>query len=177
MKTYKEKFSELLEASEPIIFDKKFIKNLEDYIFKNDTKYLKYITKNKSKIPGMFQSPNTFYRGMMLEDTVIESIKSGKPLKLKTESSWTTNQKVAEQFISDLSKQTKAKSKTNKGVIFKKVFTKEVILDIQSLIGYLDGVGKLDDFDDITKDSAIKESEVLIDKNISLTKKDILKVK
>jgi hypothetical protein len=38
------------------------------------------------------------------------------------------------------------------------------------------GMGKLKEFDPLVLDSALKEKEVIVDKNIKLSKKDIYKV-
>jgi len=162
-----------IEEKEYVIYDAKFIKNIEEFVFKNDKKYLRNIAKVKSKIPIMFRKPQVLYRGMKLSLAVIQDIQEGKNLILDDFSSWTKDAKMAERFISDRSK---AMKETGTGVVFKKKFDKKIILDIQGLIMFLDGSGRIDDFDEGTKDDAIEEAEVIVDKGIKLSKKDIFKI-
>jgi len=157
-----------------VFLEDKFIKNVENFIFKNDKKYLDYIAKYKNKIPSMFKSPNTLYRGMILSNEIFDKIENG--YKIKDYSSWTSDANIAKKFITD--KKYKIKNEKGNKVIFKKIMSNEIILDIFSYILYLDNIGKLDEveFDELTKDSALKEKEFICDKDIVLRKDNIFKI-
>lgn len=161
-----------------IILQKDFLKNVENYIFKNDKKYAKALASKKSSIPANFRKQQYLYRGMILDDSIIESIKGGTPLKLGEITSWTTDQRVAERFVKDASKIVRNKS-NGRGVIFKKnISSAKIILDIQNYLLFMDISGILDemDFDDSTKEMGLEEFEVLVDGGISLSKVDILRI-
>jgi len=161
-----------------IIMQREFLKNVENYIFKNDKRYAKAIQSKKNQIPVNFRSPRYLYRGMILDESIIDSIKSGQPLKLTDITSWTTDPKLSERFVSDSSKIVKSKG-NGTGVIFKKNFSSQkIILDIQNYLLFMDVTGILDEvgFDDSTKEMGLEEFEVLVDGNVSLSRNDIFKI-
>jgi len=161
---------------ENIVMNDDFIKNVEDFVFKNDKKYLLSIAKNKNKIPAMFKNPNVLYRGMILDKKIFDVLNNKENFKLEDYSSWTLDKNMAVSFVNDKTK--KISNKKGVKVIFKKRMSKEIILDVFSYIMYLEMVGKLDEvgFDETTKDSALKEKEFICDKNIVLKYKDIDKI-
>ncbi|AGR47801.1 hypothetical protein PHIM7_110 [Sinorhizobium phage phiM7] len=162
-----------------IIEDKAFVKNVENYIFKNDKRFAQALAAKKSQIPVQFRTSRYLFRGMILPQSLVDSIQKGNEnLKLEEITSWTTDQKIAERFVSDKSKIVK-NSADGVGVIFKKKIPDSgIILDIQNYVLFMDIMGLLAmyDFDDSTKDMGLEEFEVLVDSGVVLSKADITKV-
>jgi len=153
----------------------KATKAIENYVFKNDKKYALEIKKNVKGIPDNFRKGGTFFRGMVLDAGTVVSIQNGKPLELSAPSSWTDNQKLAERFVTDAKKRTATKDGV--GVVFKKrIPDPKVIVNVYSFVLFFDNMGMLGDFDELTKQDALDEFEILCDKGIKLTDTDILKV-
>lgn len=159
-----------------IFLEDKFIKAIEDYVFKNDPKYLKVVLSSKNKIPSMFKQGGIVYRGMFLTDNDLQLIKDNK-FKLKNISSWSSDLKIAQRFILDKSKITNAKG-NNKILLRKNIDSSNIIIDIYQYILYLNGIGKLDEigFDELTTEDALEEREKIVDKNLLITKQDIYKI-
>lgn len=163
-----------------IFDDPKFFTALEQFVFTNDKKFAGQLSKFKSKIPGMFRSaPSPIFRGMVLPKSLVFDIENGENLVLNDYSSWTDNEKMAIKFVNDPSKRvTGPKKKEMVGVIFKKIISSsKIIVKIQALAMYLHSVGKLDEFgfDELNAEMAMEEAEILCDKGIALSKKDIFK--
>lgn len=164
-----------------IVDDRSFIKSVENFIFKNDQKYAEEIAAKKSQIPVMFKTKMELYRGMILDKDLVEAIQNGySGFTLKNITSWTSNIKMAERFINDPSKRLKYNVEDNKiGVIFKKKFVEtQIILNIQNFVMFMDFSNKLKEFnfDVSTKEMAFEEAEVLVDKNIKLSRANIMKI-
>lgn len=159
--------------------DKTFIKNVEDYVFKNDKKFAIAIASKKSLIPLQFRTSRMLYRGMILDEMMVEALKNGyNKFELKEITSWTMDQRIAERFVSDKSKIVKA-NPSGVGVVFKKKIPDgKIILDIQNFLMTLDIMGILDEFrfDDSTKEMGLEEQEVLVDKGVVLKYQDIAKI-
>lgn len=158
----------------PIIGDQKFIKVLDDWLFKNDQASATWLLRNKMGIPEMFRNHSGFlYRGMFIEPELFQEI-SEKGIAMKTLSSWTTEEKVARRFATDATA-SGSKAKGNIRIIIKKkVSVAKQILNIQKLIEFM-GTNQMISLglDDLSADSALKEFEVLCDKGIKITSKDI----
>lgn len=161
-----------------IVLQKPFVKDVENYVFKNDQKYAKSIALKKNSIPKHFRSTQTLYRGMILSEELVKAIQNGYAgFKLDAISSWTTDKSMAEKFAFDKSKITKGGNGV--GVIFRKRITEaKIILNLKDYVSFLyfSDLLKEYNFDESTKDMALEESEVLVDKGISLKKIDMLKV-
>jgi hypothetical protein len=166
----KEHFQLLKEKEEQVIFETKFIKAVEDYVFKNESKYLNYVIKSKSKIHKQFLKSGTYYRGMILDEKSYELLQNNK-LKFNDISSWSTDLKIAKNFVTSSKFITKGK-KGKKVILKKKISSKDVILNIYDYVLFMYSSGKLDDFDEVTLDSALKEKETIINK-IDINKKDL----
>lgn len=172
MKTFKEFITE----SNNVFLSKEFVKNVENYIFKNDQKYAKYLAKYKKEIPDMFKFSGILYRGYVLTSEDIDKIKNGENLEESKISSWTSSEKMAERFIKDNKKSVK---KAGGGIVFKKkINAKDVIINLQGYVMFLDTSGKLDEFefDELNAEMAYEECEVLCDGKFKLTKKDIHRI-
>ena len=62
-----------------IIGKPEFVKNLDDWLFKNDQKNAAWIASNKSGIPPMFQQyTKPLYRGMKVNSEFMELAKKRK---------------------------------------------------------------------------------------------------
>ena len=140
------------------IVSKEFVETLDDWLFKNEKKYANVLKKNKNEIPQMFRTVNNvLYRGMVVsrEDAILFREKG---IDFKEVTSWTHNRNVAEAFVKDSKYKT-----TNKGgigvIISMKIPSNKVILDIFNYVLFSGGTG----LDDLSKDSAFKEQEVLVD--------------
>ena len=159
--------------------EKAFVKSVENYIFKNDKKYTKEIAAKRTQIPLQFRTSRYLFRGMILDESFVGAIQNGyDKFILDDITSWTTDQRIAERFVSDKSKIVK-NNPTGIGVVFKKkISDSKIILDIQNYVLFLDVMGMLKDFgfDESTKDMGLEEFEVLVDKGINLRKGDIFKV-
>jgi hypothetical protein len=162
-----------------IIEDKNFVKNVENYIFRNEKKFAIPIARVRTQIPVQFRASKPLYRGMILDKDFVKGMQmDGTKLVLEEITSWTTDQRIAERFVFDKSKIIRDMP-NGVGVIFKqKIPDSKVILDIQGFCFFMDAVGLLDQFgfDDSTKDMGIEEAEVLVDQGITLSRSDIIKV-
>ncbi len=151
-----------------IIQDKQFIKSIEKYVFSNDKKSFDYIIRNRSKIPQTFRKGGILYRGMTLENF--------NNLRFDSPTSWSTNPKMAEKLISSGNMFGIKQSQGNKIIFKKRIPDSKVLVNISNLIMFLDSSMLLEDFDPATKEIAFEESEVLVDRGIFLSEKDIFKV-
>lgn len=152
-----------------VVFDKNFVKSVENFVFKNEKKYSAEIAKQKANIPAMFRTGGVFYRGMVLQDV--------ETLTLSDISSWTTDLKMATRFATDASK--RVKDTPGQAYIFKKnIPANKVILNIANYVGFLNNSFALDqfNFDESTLEMALEEAEVLVEKGIKLVKSDIYKI-
>ena len=170
MKSFIQFFTEKSFAD---ILTDEFLTNLEQFIFTNDKKYLKFFSKLKSFIPDMFMPKGYLYRGMILSKADYEKLNNAGII-LKDYSSWTDKKDISKSFVVSPKKRIGKISKDSVGVIFKKKFKKkDVVLPIYSLVLYLNGIGKLDDMDELNKEMAMDEHETVINKGIKLTSNDI----
>lgn len=151
-----------------------FIKNLDDWLFKNDQKNAAWINTNKAKIPPTFQQyTKPLYRGMKVNSEFMELVKDNK-LTFKNFTSWSKSEKVAKGFVND-PKYSIAGSDSNIKILIKKTIpNSKMILDIHSLVMFM-GVDQLEmlGLDALSGDSAMKEEEILIDKGIKISIKDV----
>lgn len=145
-----------------------FWKALSKWLEHSDQNAASHIRGQRSTIPYPFRSySKTLYRGTIISEEELE-----KGFTIKTFTSWSKDQKMAKNFITD-SKFSITKN-TGTKVLLSKVFTSHVLLDIHSLALFY-GTKQLLEFgvDDLAIDSALKEQEVLLDKNIKISQKDI----
>lgn len=150
----------------------KFNENLDDWLFKNDQKNAEWLFKNKNKIPKTFRSySKTLYRGMTINAEFLKDVYTGK-MKFNNHTSWTKDIKIAEKFVND-PKYSIAK-KGVKIIIQKKIPNNMQILDIHNYVLFT-GIDQLElaGIDELSLDSAIKEQEILICKNLKIDKNDI----
>jgi len=158
-----------------VIKDPKFIKAVEQFVFTNDQKYISEIAK--FGIPANFKSNSgPMFRGMILDQSVLDKLEKGGKFKLDGYSSWTNNERMAIDFVKDPKKKI-AKAK-GIGVIFKKKLPpNKVLLNIQSLFQFWDSMGMMDDLgiDELNAEMGLAEGETLCDRGLVLVKKDILK--
>jgi len=157
-------------------FNAKLVKAVENWIFKNDKKYINTIASYKKIIPQPFKTGGNYYRAMVLPQTIIDDLTNGKSLLLKNYSSWTDTEQRASKFLTDKSKST-TKNKGVKIIFKKKLTTKDTILNIQAYITYMYSSSMLDnyDFDELTTEMGMEEGEIIADKGITLTNKNIHK--
>ena len=157
-----------------IIGKPEFVKNLDDWLFKNDQKNAAWIASNKSGIPPMFQQyTKPLYRGMKVNSEFMELAKNGK-LTFKSFTSWSKSEKIAKGFVND-PKYSIAGSDSNIKILIKKtVPSSAMILDIHSFVMFM-GVDQLEmlGLDALSADSAVKEEEILINKGVKISIKDI----
>lgn len=82
---------------------------------------------------------------------------------------------VAEKFLKEWFAGTGKSG--GKGIIFKKnIPSSKVVVNVHALIVMLEFAHSLDGFDEIAKDSAMKEFEILVDSPLEISKKDIYKI-
>lgn len=152
--------------------DSEFIKVLDDWLFKNEKKFAESLKKQIGKVPQHFrQYTKPLYRGMIVEPDFLNAVAAGK-LTFKDITSWTKSEKIALGFIND----TKFKTTNKAGIkvmLTKKIPANKIILDIHNIVLFTGGIG----LDELSIDSAFAEEEVLVDKGIKITKKDIMVVK
>lgn len=162
-------FKEVLqESGGNFIMSDEFIKNVDDWLFKNDQKNAQYLSKNKSKVPDMFRKPRgVLYRGMIVDQSFIDDVNEGK-MKFDNITSWSTDRNVAVNFVTDKRFMTTKKSGI-KIIITKKIPASKIILDIYNYALFV-GDTKLNE---MNFDSAMKEKEVLVDKGVNILQKDI----
>lgn len=156
-----------------IIGDTKFISNLDDWLFKNSQENADWIYKNKNGIPDMFRNyTKPLYRGMTVDSSFLSDVESGK-MKFKAHSSWSKSKDAAKKFVNDPAFKISSKDGV-KILIEKKIGKSQQILDIHSLVMFM-GEPQLTmlGMDGMNVDSAFKEQEVLVAKNILITMKDI----
>lgn len=162
------------------IASEKFVKLIENWVFKNDKKFAEEIKMLKGQIPATLRKGAFLYRGMTLSEDMIEAIKNGyDKFKMDGITSWTHNEKVAERFVKDTTKSVSKDKLFGKGIIFKKRITDtQIILDVYNYLVMMDMMGILSqyDFDELTKEDGLDEFEVLVDKGITLKKADIFKI-
>jgi hypothetical protein len=159
-----------------VIRDPKFVKAVEQFVFTNDRKYIAEIAK--FKIPANFRScTSPLFRGMVLSDDIMSSLKDGGSFKINNYSSWSSSEDMAIRFTTDPKKRLK-KKKGVRLVCKKKISDSKIILNIQAMFLLLSGMSMLDDLgvDELTAEMGIEEAEVLCDKGIVLKHKDILKM-
>ena len=152
-----------------------FIKNLDEWLFKNDQKYADFLYRNKSNIPQYFRSyAKPLYRGMSVNADFVNTLLT-KGVTFDKHTSWTQDQKMAEKFANDPAFSTGKTSGETKILIKKGIPATSIILDIYGFVNYM-GVGQLGmlGFDETSLDSAMKEKEVLISKGVKITKSNVV---
>ena len=157
-----------------IIGTEDFNKNLDNWLFKNDQKNAEWLLKNKDKIPTNFKSfSGTLYRGMIVDHEFIKIVESGK-MKFLACTSWTKDIKIARQFAFN-KKYSISKNAGINIILSKKITDNSQIIDIESFVLFM-GIDQLEmmGFDEMNLDSAVKEQEVLISKNLKINKKDLM---
>jgi len=71
----KEIICEVINESENNIFDVKLVKAIENWVFKNDKKYINIIAKYQKNLPNTFKTVSTLYRAMILPQSIIDELK------------------------------------------------------------------------------------------------------
>jgi len=160
--------------NENIILNNKFIENIENYIYKNNPKDLKFVLSNKGKIPKQFKKSGIYYRGMIVSQEDLDNIKDNKFI-LDNISSWTSDLSIAKKFITNHKYRIKDKNGI-KLILKKKIQSNNVLFNIYDYIIYMDVVGNLDKFDEIARESAIDEKETLINTGLQINYNDIFKI-
>jgi adenylate kinase family enzyme len=169
MKTFKAYLEE-----NNIVYDKTFIKHLDEWLLKSDQKNAEYLFQNMSKVPSIFRSYSKFlYRGMTIDQDRYD-LMIDKGYITTSHRSWSKNESVAKKFADDpLIIRGKSTAKKLKIMIKKKINKKYQILDIHSLCNFIGEDQMIElGLDEMNFDSAFKEEEVLIAKGIKITKKD-----
>lgn len=163
-----------------VVLEKKFIKDVEMYVFKNDKKYVNSIKTKLYQIPAQFRKGGMFYRGMVLDPDLVDAItkQSYKDFVLEDITSWTTDENMARRFVSDQSKMVREQRK-GVGVIFKqKIPDSKVILNLHDycMFIFFSGIAAENDFDELNMEMALEEKEVLVDAGIRLLKANVHKI-
>jgi len=165
----------LLEMA--VFKDPKLIKAVEKFVFTNDQKYIGTISK--FKIPNNFKTCTVpLFRGMFLDNSIVDDLKGGGSLTISNYTSWTIHEKMAMAFVKDSKKRVGGKASGVGIVCKKKIPDSKVVLNIQSLFMFLENMGMLDQFgiDPLTAEMGVEEGEVLCDKGLVLTKRDIHRI-
>lgn len=157
-----------------MINQRDFSKLVEDWVFKNEPRYALEIAKHIKDIPAVFKRSAMLYRGMILDNDLIESIKKGYPLTTRAPSSWSSDLNEARRFITDPKTMVARRDPTKTGVIFrKKLSENQIILNIDAF-ALLFGKDELG-FDELTYQMAVKERETLAKAGLKLSRNDIYK--
>ena len=152
--------------------DSELLKALDDWLFKNEKKYAEAIKKKKAIIPDHFKKyTKELYRGMVVDADFLKLV-SERKMTFKDITSWSKSEKMALAFIKDKRYKISVKSGVNI-LITKKIPPSKIILDIHNLVMFTGGIG----LDELSVDSAFKEQEILVDKGIKITEKDITVLK
>ena len=145
-----------------------FIKKLDAWLDVSDQKDAASLDLMKGQFPVMFRTySKPLYRGMVIK----EDPKKGFTISGYT--SWSKDKNIAIKFLNDPKYKFGTRTGT-KVLLTKKFTTNDIILDIHALAWFL-GENKLIELgiDDLAADSALKEQEVLITKNIKISPKEI----
>ena len=115
---------------------------------------------------------------MSVSDDVLDILDTGV-FVFKKHTSWTKDKKIAEKFVNDpaFSIYSRASDKKTKIMVEIKPVTSKVILDIDSFVTIF-GESQLAllGYDDSAMDSAFKEKEVLMQKNLKIPKTSYKKI-
>jgi hypothetical protein len=148
-----------------------FSQMLEKWVEKNDQAAASKLNSNKAKFPPILRPAGQYYRGMQVDSNFIEKLKVG--VKFDKFSSWSFDPSLAKKFATDPAYRIGSSSKSIKILINKKFTSQQVVLNVYSVCAMNSFVLLSHGFDEIAMDSAMKESEVLINKGVTITLKDV----
>ena len=156
-----------------IIQKEEFRDNLSNWLFRNNQESAEYLFKNKEKIPSVFRNSKTkLYRGLAVSEEVIRLLEDNK-FVTKKHTSWTKSENIAKKFITDPKYQIadKKDDKLIKIILYKTITPNMQVLDIDSFVLFM-GMQQLEflGYDHIDLDSATTEQEVLIAKELKISK-------
>lgn len=158
-----------------IIQKEDFRDNLSNWLFRNNQEAADYLFKNKEKIPAMFRNTKTkLYRGISVSEEVIQLLDDNKFVTRK-HTSWSKSETVAKKFTSDPAYQISngKNDKLVKVILSKQILPSRQILDIEAFVSFM-GISQLQimGYDEIDLDSAVKEQEVLIAKELKVSRNE-----
>lgn len=159
---------------EYIIGTPEFCKKVSDWLEFGKQPEAEWLFKNRSKIPEMFRKYNKpLYRGMTVSEEFVDSINSPSGLIIKNFASWTKNKNLAIKFATG-STGGVYRSGDIKILLKKSIPVSYQVIDIHSYVLFM-GEKPLEllGVDELCLDSAFKEEEVLIAKNLRLMKSDV----
>ena len=153
-----------------------FVKNLDDWLFKNDQKNAAWIASKVTQIPPPFKTYSGFlYRGMSVDKDFQDKISApGGSITFSNFSSWSKSEKIARSFVDDPKYVVGDKGSKKIFILLKRKFTPaQIVLDIHGFVLFM-GTSQLEmlGVDEMSLDSAMNEEEVLIKKGLKITKKD-----
>lgn len=156
-----------------IIQKEDFRDNLSNWLFRNNQEAAEYLFKNKEKIPSVFRNSKAkLYRGLAVSEEVIRLLEDNK-FVTKKHTSWSKSESVAKKFVSDPAFQISndKNDRLIKVILVKQILPKHQILDIDAFVSFM-GISQLQilGYDEIDLESAIKEQEVLIAKELKVSR-------
>lgn len=157
-----------------VIGEPEFIKNVDDWLFKNEQRNADYIASRSSGIPAIFkQYSKALYRGMLVDQTFLEQLDKGG-VTFRTHSSWSKSQDLAKKFASDDKYQLGTSKGSIRILVTKTISPSNILFDIHGYVSFM-GQDQLImlGMDDMSVDSALNEQEVLIKKGIKVTKSQV----
>lgn len=156
-----------------IIQTEKFAKHLDAWLMSNKPIDGKYLSSAKNSVPQLFRNyTQTLYRGMTVDGDFLEKANT-TGVTFKSQTSWSKEKKIAIGFVKDDRFRVSNKSGTQI-LISKKIPQAKQVLDVHSFVSFM-GAYQLETlgYDEMNIDSAMKEFEVIVDKGIKITMKDI----
>lgn len=150
-----------------------FRKHLSGWISKNEQEYAEWLFRHKEQIPQMFRNhKQKLYRGMSVSADVIDILNAGL-FVTKKHTSWSKSENIAKKFITDPKYQIadKKDDKLIKIILYKTITPNMQVIDIDSFVLFM-GMQQLEflGYDHIDLDSATTEQEVLIAKELKISK-------
>ena len=154
-----------------IFKSKEYVEAVDKWIGTNVQKHAAFLASKKAQVPPILKPAGKYYRGMYVPEDFLNKLQSPSGVIFPLYTSWTMQRKSAEIFA-------KSAGPAKKGfigiIIEKSIPTSKVVVNLYTYVSMLQYDVELDD---LSIDSALKEFEVLIDKNIKITMKDITFVK
>lgn len=150
-----------------------FIRHLDGWLGLNKQTHADWLASNRPKIPPMFlKFDQPLYRGMQVDNDFMKKLEKG--ISLHQHASFSKDQKVGNAFIKDDRFRMRNAKNLTSILIKKKVPTASIILDIHAYCLFLgEGALSVAGMDEMSYDSAVKESEVLVRKGLKITMKDV----
>jgi len=162
---------------EDITQSKDFIHALDRWLYKNDQAFAQKLYTYKARVQSQFKTYNKpLYRGMKVDAKFLEASKSATGVKFDKFSSWSKEKDMALNFIDEEGYAVNRDKNSTIAILITKKFTPtDIILDIHSFANYVgyDTLKELGMDTGFSIGAAMNEKEVLINRNVKITMKDI----